>query len=160
MIRTARTLTTIYLAVAVALSFTHIAALFLHLGAGWQSWIAPVLTDTVIVIGKILTDPRFSAPTRRSGQRAVIAGILVSLAANMGMGIIHGNAGEILMGILVVGGALWAERTMSKISLKAARPARKPAARSATPKATGRTRTAAAKTAPKPRPRKPATASK
>jgi hypothetical protein len=119
--RTARVLTIGYLATALALSFAHISALFLYLGAGWQSFAIPLLIDSVVVIGKLSSGADISAKGNRSARSMVLGGLAASLALNVAIGVINRSPGEILAGLIVVGGALIAERHMERHTPKAVR---------------------------------------
>ena len=113
--QTAKTLTALYLITALVLSFTHIAALFALMGAGWEAWIAPVMIDAVAIIGKISMGVEFTGKTRRAGKQALLIAGSVSFVANVTVGYIHQQYGSALLGAIVVAGALWAENHLHNL---------------------------------------------
>ena len=124
--RVAQTLTTSYLITALVLSFTHIAALFALMGAGWEAWIAPVMIDMVAIIGKISTSTQFTRTTRQAGKRALVVAGSISLLANVTVGYVHEQYGSAILGAIVVFGALWAEshlHNLRPVSIKVKTPA-------------------------------------
>lgn len=127
---TARVLTTAILILALFLSFTHIAAAFGDLGAGWEKWTAPFLIDTVAIIGKIASGVEFTGATRRAGRRALYVAGSVSLVANVWVGASHEQYGAAIIGAIVVIVALWGEGLLSHLRPTAS--TRKNATRKAT----------------------------
>jgi hypothetical protein len=119
--RSAQTLTTAYLLLALGMSYAHIAALFLYLGAGWQSFVIPALVDTLIIIGKLSGGHGVSAKGNRSARTMIYGGLALSLTLNLAIGALHHSTGEILAGLIVVGGALLSERHMEHHTPKATR---------------------------------------
>jgi hypothetical protein len=87
-----------YLGFALYLSFTHLIALF----AGWGSenaWVAPILTDTMMVFGKVLRSHKMTAGTRRLGLILQLAGATLSLTGNVLAGT---NNGDRVIGVLTI----------------------------------------------------------
>lgn len=126
---TARTLTAAIMALALTMSFVHIAHLFGLMGAGWEQWTAPILIDTVAIIGKIASGPEFTAATRRAGRRALYVAGSVSLVANVTVGYVEQKYGSAVIGAIVVTVALWGEGMIAKLRPTAAtRRTRKPSA--------------------------------
>lgn len=121
-VHTARALTTGVMTLAVAESFIHIVTTFDALGAGWDKWTAPFLIDTVAVVGKICTDPAFSAPTRRAGRSAFWFAGIISLICNVAAGWLTHHFGSMVIGVIVVSAALWGETMIAKIAPRARRP--------------------------------------
>jgi hypothetical protein len=95
-----------YAVLALGLSFIHIVALFQGLGSTWQAWIAPVLVDGFVVIGKIGTGPAFTPATRKVARTVTVAAGTVSLAANILAG---DNTGDRIIGATAVIGYWTAE---------------------------------------------------
>lgn len=129
--RTAQILTAAYLLTALALSFAHIAALFQLMGSGAEAWIAPLMIDTVAVIGKLSMSTAFTPKTRAAGKRALIFAGTVSLVANVTVGFVHQQYGSALLGLIVVTGALWAENHLHHLRPTTKRGPRKATARKA-----------------------------
>lgn len=117
---TARALTTAILALALTMSFLHIAELFGLMGAGWEQWAAPFLIDTVAIIGKIASGPEFTAATRRRGRHALYVAGSVSLVANVTVGYVNAQYGSAVLGAIVVIVALWGEGMISHLRPTAA----------------------------------------
>jgi hypothetical protein len=107
--RITQTITAGYMLTALAMSFTHIADLFGLMGSDWQRWIAPLMIDTVAVIGKLSTGTAFTARTRKIGYRVLWIAGSVSFVANVTVGYVEHRYGNALLGAIVVIGALWAE---------------------------------------------------
>lgn len=110
-----------YLITAVAISFSHIAAAFGLLGSDWQRWIAPVIIDTVAIIGKISMSTAFTPKTRSAGKRALMIAGTISFAANVGVGYAEHLYGNAILGGLVVAGALWAENHLAGMTKSTAK---------------------------------------
>lgn len=120
-IATAKTLTSLILGLALVESFIHIVITFDQIGAGWDKWTAPFLIDTVAIIGKICTDPQFTAPVRRSGRAAFLFAGTVSLICNVAAGYLTKHYGSMIIGVIVVSAAMWAEGLVTKIAPKRTR---------------------------------------
>jgi hypothetical protein len=94
----AKTFGFLYLGFALYLSFTHQIALF----AGWGSekaWVAPILTDTMMIFGKMLRGHKMADGTRRLGRILQWAGATISLTANVLAGT---NPGDRVIGALTI----------------------------------------------------------
>jgi hypothetical protein len=115
----AKTLTAVVMITALVVSFAHIVMTFTALGAGWDRWVAPVMIDTVAIIGKIYTGKIYTAATRRAGRLAFYAAGAVSLAANVGAGFLTDHYGSMIVGVFTVSAALWGEGMISKGQVKA-----------------------------------------
>jgi hypothetical protein len=61
-----------------------------------------VLVDVVALFGKLLTSRLFVAKTRRIGYKLMALGGLLSLAANVSAGFLHGSLGRALYGAGIV----------------------------------------------------------
>jgi hypothetical protein len=61
-----------------------------------------VLVDVVALFGKLLTSRLFVAKTRRIGYKLMALGGLLSLAANVAAGVLHGSLGRALYGAGIV----------------------------------------------------------
>lgn len=120
-VRLARAITTGYLITAVVISFTHIATLFGIMGSDWQRWIAPVMIDTVAVIGKISMSTAFTPKTRAAGKRALMVAGSISFVANVTVGYVEQMYGNAILGAVVVFGALWAENHIAKMTQSTAK---------------------------------------
>lgn len=120
-VKVTRAITTLYLLTAVAMSFTHIAALFGIMGSDWQRWIAPVMIDTVAVIGKLSMSTAFTPQTRRRGLVALWVAGSISFTANITVGYVEHMYGNAILGAIVVGGALWAEGHLAKMTKSTAK---------------------------------------
>lgn len=94
----AKTFAYAYLLFTLCLSFSHQIALFAGLGSH-TPWVAPILTDTMMVYGKMLRSPRLSAGTRRTGLILQLAGSALSLAGNILAG---DNTGDRIIGVLTI----------------------------------------------------------
>jgi hypothetical protein len=128
-------------------SFSHTILLAQMLGAsGAQAYTSPAFIDGIMLLGRLGMAEAFDATTRKIGRWMLVGGALLSLAANIAAG---RNAGERILGGLVVGGFLLTEWYAGK--LKPAPPAELTPQQKA---AATRARNAAAKPPAK---RKPAT---
>lgn len=100
-----------YLGFALYLSFSHIIALF----TGWgshQPWVAPLLIDSLILIGKLIRSHRLPRRTRNVGLGLQVAGALFSLVANILAG---DNLGDRVIGAMVIGGFLLVEWVVEQV---------------------------------------------
>jgi hypothetical protein len=109
----AKTLTAGVMITALVVSFMHIVITFTALGAGWDRWIAPLMIDTIAIIGKIYSGSRYTAPTRRAGRAAFYVAGTLSLIANVMAGYLEGHYGSMIIGVITVTAALWGEFMIS-----------------------------------------------
>lgn len=100
-----------YLGFALYLSFSHIIALFTSWGSH-QPWVAPLLIDSLILIGKLIRSHRLPRRTQNVGLGLQIIGALFSLAANILAG---DNRGDKIIGIMVIGGFLLVEWVVEQV---------------------------------------------
>jgi hypothetical protein len=91
-----------YLGFALYLSFSHIIGLFASWGSH-QPWVAPLLVDSLMLLGKLIRRPGLSSSARRIGTVLQYAGAAASLAANM---IAGDNKGDRIIGAMVIIGFL------------------------------------------------------
>jgi hypothetical protein len=127
--RTAKILTTGYMLLATALSFTHIAGLFQMLGSTWQAWLAPILIDGMWLLGILGQSTKFTPATRKAGRKLIIVAGLVSLTANV---IAGANPGDRTIGAMVLIGFAageWYSRKLRPTTKRGPVKARKPASR-------------------------------
>jgi signal transduction histidine kinase len=95
-----KTIVTLFMIGAAAISFTHIIEASEGLGVtSWQAWTVPFLVDGVAVLGLIGRSAKFAESTRRTGLLLTLAAGSLSLTCNILAG--H-NLGERLYGALVV----------------------------------------------------------
>lgn len=87
-----------FLGFALYLSFTHQIALFANWGSE-KAWVAPILTDTMMIFGKMLRGHKMAAGTRRLGLILQLAGATISLTANVLAGT---NPGDRIIGALTI----------------------------------------------------------
>lgn len=136
---------------ALYVSATHIA----HVGhfVGLRAFEANtlfILIDIPIIVGKLMVLRYFAPTTRRSGRRLMVAGLLASLACNVGSGLIGGGYGAAGYGAFVVVMAFAMENAIGKI---------KPAGSVTRAKTESKVETPAPRRAPrKSSPRKPSVA--
>ena len=128
-----------YAVLALTLSFIHIVALFQNYGSTWQAWIAPVLIDGFVVIGKLGDRPGLTAGTRKLSRTAAIAAGSLSLAANV---LAAKTIGDAVIGVLAVIGFWTAEYLSHKIRKSTAKTATRKAAKVSTTKVNGDAKTA------------------
>lgn len=119
--RIVRLITSAYLLTALAMSFTHIAALFGLMGSDWQRWIAPLMIDTVAVIGKLSMSTAFTPKTRTRGKIALWIAGSVSFTANITVGYVEHMYGNAILGAIVVAGAMWAESHLATMQQSSAK---------------------------------------
>lgn len=87
-----------YLGFTLYLSFSHQIALFAGLGSH-TPWVAPLITDSLMVFGKMIRSPKLTAGTRRIGVALQLAGAAASLTGNILAG---DNAGDRILGAMVI----------------------------------------------------------
>lgn len=110
----------------LGVSAFHIVSLFEHYGAGWQSFLGPVMIDGFVVLGKIADRPGIVGSARRLARTiSIIAGML-SLAANIAAGWIEKAPGSAMIGVLAVTGFWVSEYLTHKMRPTTKRPAGKP----------------------------------
>lgn len=100
-----------YLGFALYLSFSHIIALFTSWGSH-QAWVAPLLLDSLILLGKLIRSHRLPNSTQRVGLGLQVAGALFSLTANILAG---DNLGDRVIGGMVIGGFLLVEWVIEQV---------------------------------------------
>lgn len=99
---------------ALAISFTHVIELAHRYGVtGWQAAAAPFFVDGFMLLGRLGMSRRFDSATNRIGRRMMTAGALLSLAANIGVGV---TVGQRVFGALVVIGFLVSEWYAGKLA--------------------------------------------
>lgn len=99
---------------SLAISFSHVIELAHRYGVeGWQAWTAPFLVDGFMLLGRLGMSRRFDTATNRIGRRMLVAGALLSLAANVGVGV---TVGQRVYGALVVIGFLVSEWYAGKLA--------------------------------------------
>jgi hypothetical protein len=97
----------LFMAGALAASYTHIVHLFNLLGLhGWQAWASPAFVDGFALLGLLGRGAAFAAKTRRTGLKIQIAATSLSFVAN----VLAGESwGARIFGALVVAGYVIAE---------------------------------------------------
>ncbi len=78
-----------------------------------------VFVDFIAIYGKVLTNKRFTAKTRRIGYKFLIFGGTVSLACNVGSGILHRLVGAALYGAFIVAIVAMLEYAIANTKAKA-----------------------------------------
>lgn len=94
-----------YLGFALYLSFSHIIGLFAGLGSH-HAWVAPLLLDTLILLGKVIRTADVTITARRAGRGLQYFGAAASLTANILAG---DNPGDRIIGAMVIIGFLIVE---------------------------------------------------
>jgi hypothetical protein len=112
------------LMLAAVVSATHIVETAGKLGVdGWQRYAAVALIDFVAIVGKLSMHPSFTPAFRTSGFRLLMAGGVLSLAANIYAG--H-NLGQKAFGALTVGVFMLLEHHATKAGKTAVAPPAEP----------------------------------
>src|ERR1051325_8103577 len=107
---TAKIFVNCYLLFALYVSFSHIIGLFTTWGSH-TAWVAPLLIDSMILIGRLFRGPRASKTARRWGLALQVFGSLCSLAANIPAA---DNRGGWALGVMVITLFLVVERVSDK----------------------------------------------
>lgn len=81
-----------------------------------------LLVDFIAIFGKLLTNRKLSAKTRRIGRQGLWAGLLLSLVCNVASGLLSGGYGAAIYGAFIVGMLLWIEYAVANIKAKASAP--------------------------------------
>jgi hypothetical protein len=103
------------------ISYGHITHMLVELNARpSQAAGAPAFVDGIMVLGRIMTSQRWCDRTNRRGHRMIIGGAIASLAANISAGILGHSIGDVIIGVLVVGGYLICEAAAGAIRSRAA----------------------------------------
>lgn len=106
---------------ALFVSREHITEVAQWLGVeGWQAQTAFILVDLPALVGKVLQTKYFAHSTRKVGTRLTYFSGALSLACNIGAGIIHGSYGAAGWGAFVVIMFLVLESVVVKIKPAAA----------------------------------------
>lgn len=104
----------LFLAGALAASYTHIVSLFEMLGLhGWQAFTAPIFIDGFAMLGRLARSHQFDAATRRTGLRVQIIATAISFVANV---IAGDSTGARIFGAMVVTGYVVAELLTERMS--------------------------------------------
>ncbi len=121
-IRTAiTTAVTLVMAYALLVSAAHITHVVTWLGVpGWQAKTAFVLVDLPALIGKVMQLKYFAPSTRKAGRKLTYFSGSLSLACNIGSGLILGSFGAAGWGAFVVVMFLVLESVAVKIKPAAA----------------------------------------
>lgn len=77
-----------------------------------------VLVDFLAIYGKVLTNRRLVAKTRRIGYRMMLTGGALSLACNVASGVMSGGFGAAGYGAFVVGIVAWLEYAIANTRAK------------------------------------------
>jgi hypothetical protein len=123
-----KTISNGYTVITLGVSAFHIVSLFEHYNAGWQSFLAPVMIDGFVVLGKIADRPGIVGSARRLARTISVTAGTLSLAANIAAGWIEKAPGAAVIGVLAVIGFWVAEYLSHKLRPTTKRPARSPAA--------------------------------
>ncbi|HEY7225236.1 MAG TPA: hypothetical protein VH561_16815 [Micromonosporaceae bacterium] len=106
---------------ALFVSASHLARVGLWLGLKpYEANTLFVLVDAVVVTGKLMTLNVFAPTTKRCGKRLMILAGVVSLAGNVGSGVIDHSIGGAGYGVLVLAVAFLMEHAIGKIRPAAA----------------------------------------
>jgi hypothetical protein len=81
-----------------------------------------LLVDFIAIFGKLLTNRKLSAKTRRIGRQGMKTGLILSLICNVASGLMTGGYGAAGYGAFIVGMLLWIEYAVANIKPKTSAP--------------------------------------